>query len=80
MASALTRRQAQASTTLFARRDASQATPRTRTPRAGGSSAPARAAIRRDLVERARRRIAAGFYDSPRRVDAVLDRLWATLM
>lgn len=36
---------------------------------------PAEAAIRIDLVQRVRREIAAGTYDTPEKWDAALDRL-----
>ena len=35
--------------------------------------------IRTDLVERVRREIAAGTYDTPEKWDAALDRLWERL-
>jgi hypothetical protein len=35
--------------------------------------------IRTDLVERVRREIAAGSYDTPEKWDAALDRLWDRL-
>lgn len=40
----------------------------------------ARLTLRQDLVKRARRRITDGTYDSPKCLDAVVERLWATLM
>ncbi len=35
--------------------------------------------VRTDLVERVRREIAAGTYDTPEKWDAALDRLWDRL-
>ncbi|MCS6852265.1 MAG: flagellar biosynthesis anti-sigma factor FlgM [Gemmataceae bacterium] len=46
--------------------------PRRRPPRADG-------AIRTELVERVRREIAAGTYETPEKWAIALDRLWADL-
>jgi hypothetical protein len=40
---------------------------------------PAEEDIRTDLVERVRREIAAGTYDTPEKWNAALDRLWDRL-